>query len=213
MKNRIRKKRKVPIFGLFTLSFLLIVLLSVIFLWVIVFREYKNWQEVFERDKFEKDYVTLSNNDIKTSVNSKLKAFSESTKSVDFVEITDREFVYLVGESLNSSLPLDITFEKGYVISNESVWDLYVKTNRNGFLLPWLVFRVTKDKTESPEIYISKMSVGNFDFTDYGAKIVIERINKGIRDAILLVNQSDFTGRIFRNIELEKEKMTIKGEK
>lgn len=213
MKNRVNKKRKVPILGLLTLSFFLIVFLSVIFLWVIVFREYKNWQDIFERDKFEKDYITLSNEEIETNINSKLKTFSESTKKVDFVEITDSEFVYLVGESLNASLPLDITFEKGYVISNESAWDLYVKTNRNGFLLPWLVFRITKDRTESPEIYISKMSVGNFDFTDYGAKVVVEKINKGVRDAILLVNQSDFTGRIFRNIELEKGKMTIKGEK
>lgn len=210
MKNR---RRKVPVFGLLFISFILVILLSFMFIWLIVFREYKSWEQDFELDKFSDAYITLENEILKTSLESKLKKFAESNNKIDFVELTDKEFIYLVGESINSSLPLNITFEKGYISSEKGVWDLYVKTNRMNFKLPWVRFRIQKDNTESPELYVSKMSIGNFDFTDYGAKVVLDRVNKGIRDAILLVNQSDFTGRVFRNIELENGKIIIKGEK
>lgn len=213
MQNSLKRKKKVPVLGLLLTSLFLIVILSLIFLWVIVFREYRKWEGAFELERFEKDYITLDNTSIKNTVDEKLKNFAKSNAKVDFVEITDKEFMYLVGESLNKSLPLEVTYQRGYVESEEGIWHLYIKTERKGFEFPWIVLSVVKDNTESPEIYIQSMSLGNFDFTDYGARIVIDRINKGIRDAILLVNESDFTGRVFRNIELEKGKMTIKGEK
>ncbi|MCC7289697.1 hypothetical protein IT417_00365 [bacterium] len=213
MKSRMRYKKKPPLLILSILSLLIVIILSCLLVWLVLLREYKAWEKDFEEGKDEGSYIVLSDTSLRDNAEKKLLIFSKSNTKVDFVELSDREFLFLIGESLNTSLPLGIQYKKGYVESNKGFWDVYVQTNLKSFELPWLVFRLQKDQTETPQIYVDRMSVGNFDFTDYGAGLVINKINKGINEAILLVNESDFTGRVFQNIELEKGKVIIKGEK
>lgn len=208
-----KKKNKIPVFLLLLSSLLLIILLSALVIWLALFKEYSAWEDRFNKVIDQNRIVLLENTQLKKSVETKLTSFSLSTKKIDFVEITDMEFVYVFAQSLNTSLPLNITFDKGYVESNKGSWDIYIKTKRKNLELPWIKLKLMKDNTESPQIYVKTMSLGNFDLIDYGVKGMIDKINNGIKDAIILVNESDFTGRVFRNIELEKEKMIIKGER
>lgn len=213
MKSKKQNKRKTPVFLLTIVSMFLIILMSVLVLWFAIYREYIKWEESFQNSIDKETIVLLSDTKLKDSGTKKLEKFSTSINKIDFVELSDREFTYLVGESLDTSLPLGIKYEQGYVESDWATWNIYVKTKFKNTNLPWIRLKIMKDNTESPEIYVKTISLGNFDLTDYGLKIVINNVNKGIREAILLVNESDFTGRVFRNIELEKGKVTIKGEK
>lgn len=213
IKSQTVYKRKPPFFLLGLVSILTVIVLSTLLIWFVLVREYKQWEGDFLKDKTDSSFVTLNDENLLKSLNKKLDAFSKSTKKTDFVEITDKEFVYVVGESLNSSLPLGIKFEKGFAVTNKGNWDLYIQTKYKKTNLPWLVFRLQKDNTQTSQLYVQRMSIGNFDFTDYGAKVILDRVNTGIKEAILLVNESEFTGRIFRNIELEIGKMIIKGDR
>lgn len=212
MKKQVKGRKKPPIILFLFLSLLIIVFLSGLLVWIVVIREYQAWEKDFESSLEQNRVVNLENESLKNSSRKKLESFSKSTKKVDFVELSDLEFVYVLGESLNSSLPIGMKFEKGYVISQPFLWNIYVKTKINRIPLPWVLIKIEKDNTESAQIFVNSMSVGNFDFTDYGFRKVLENINKGIRDALVLVNESDFTGRVFRNIELETGKIIIKGE-
>jgi hypothetical protein len=213
MIKRKNNKKRPPIFLLAIASFFLIVVLSFLLIWFVLVREYNQWEKDFNRDKTEENFVTLQDTKVLESLNKKITVFSNSNLKTDFIEITDREFLYIVGESLNQTLPLNIKFEKAYVVTNKGYWDLYIQTKQGNRELPWYFLRLQKDNTQTAQLYIQKMSIGNFDFTDYGAKIIIEKLNLGIKDALLLINESDFTGRIFRNIELEVGKIIIKGDK
>ncbi len=212
MKSRKRLKTP-PILLIILGSIVIIVILSLVLVFGILFREYSKWSQGFEASMKSEKIVTLPNDTLKTEIDKKIEIFGKSVKKIDFIELKETEFMYLLAESLNTSLPVGVVFNRGYIDTEKGLWNIYIQTELKGLKLPWIVLKLQKDNTESAQVYVRRMSVGNFDFTDYGANFIIERINKGISESLLLVNESEFTGRTFRNIELESEKITIKGEK
>lgn len=193
---------------------LLVLFLSTITIFLFLIRDYKGWERSFELGYLSSDFVFLNNESLKTSVEKKIEDFSKSSKKVDFVELTDRETLFLIGESLNESLPFGMVFDRGYVSSDDGQWDIYAKVVDEKYKKGiWMKARLLKDNLESPEIFVQTISVGNYDFKDYGLGIIVWRVNRGIRESISLVNTSEFTGRTIKNIELEKGVMTVKGER
>lgn len=212
MKSR-RRLKTPPILLMLSGSIIIIIVLSLALIFGILGREYSNWSKEFESTLESNRVVTLPNDTLKSEIEKKIEVFGRSDKKIDFVEFNDTQFMYILAESLNTSLPVGMKYSKGYVVSENGLWNIYVQTEIKGIKLPWMWFKLQKDSTESAQVYIHSISIGNFDLTDYGAKVVIDRVNKGISESLLLVNESEFTGRTFRNIELESGKIIIKGEK
>ena len=79
--------------------------MSILVIWLALFKEYSNWEKSFLTNIKQEDIVVLEDINLEKSVKTKLENFSKSKDKVDFVEITDKEFVYVFGQSLNTSLP------------------------------------------------------------------------------------------------------------
>lgn len=196
------------------LSFIVVLILSGVVVWFVVFREYGNWEGRFEDSHLSTDFITLDQKVIEDGLNKKVDEYSKSQDNTDFIEVSKEEAMYLVGLGLNDSLPDNISFEKGYIDSKKGSWDIYIKLKYNDkYSLPWIVATVIKDEIESPELYIDRVLIGDFDFEDFGVGIIVKEANRGLRDAVTLINSSDFTGREIKNIELGTKSVVIKGEK
>jgi len=55
--------------------------------------------------------------------------------------------------------------------------------------------------------------LGGYDISDFGFSSIVRNLNKGVREALLLISQKDFTGRRIINIELDDDNIVIKGSK
>lgn len=213
MKSVTQYKKKPPYLLFIISSILTVLILSIVLIWFVLIGEYRRWVSSFEANIKQDNIVTLDMMELREGVEKKIEAYSKSSKKTDYIEIKDSEFVYLLAQSLDNSLPLNIKFHRGYVKSGDGLWNIYIQTKYSNTTLPWVEFKLSKDNTQSAQIYIQSVSIGNFNLTDYGARNIVRDINNGINESIMLINQSNFTGRIFRNIELESGVMTIKGDK
>ncbi len=210
-----KKKKSIlnRFFKLFLLL-LLVIFLSLISILSLLFLDYKKWEKTFENNHLSTDFVYLDDKTLNESIDGKIKIFSESKNDVESITFTNKESLILLGKSLEASLPENIKYEKGYIQTAKNNWEVYVKLKVNDrYSIPWIYLVFTKDNMETAEIYVKEMSIGNYSFKDYGLGFVIKKVNKGIVESITLINTSDFTGRIFRNIELDQETLIIKGEK
>ena len=196
------------------LSIFLVLLLSAIGIFFFLFKDYTNWQKTFETNHLSSDYVLSNDESLNKSTDEKILAFSKSTEKTDDIQLIDREVLYLMAKGLNETLPNNFSYKRGYVESFDGYWNIYIQFSfKEKYSSPWILFVLTKDNMETPEIYVKTISIGNYDLNDWYMEGTIIKINKGLRDGIALVNTSDFSGRVFKNIELEEGIMTIKGEK
>jgi len=150
---------------------------------------------------------------LKASVNDKIDEFSESNESIDYVEFTEREALYLIGDNYGQSVPENFTVDRLFVEASTNDWVVYIQGSYQGIVLPWLVLRIEKDDIETAQLYVSELAIGKYDFDEWGLLAVREDVNTGFQDALILVNENDFTGRKFENIELTEDGMVIKGRK
>jgi len=181
----------------------------------LVFRyDYLTWESEFEDKRISSDYVYLQGESaemLSESIDRKVNEFSRSTQEVDFIEFTVDEAVYLIGEQYNQSLPENFEVQRLYVEPSQNNWYLYIQGTYQGMKLPWLILRVQKDDIETAQLYVSEMALGKYDFDTWGLLVIREDVNTGFQEALILVNENDFTGRRFENIELTDESMVIKG--
>jgi hypothetical protein len=70
---------------------------------------------------------------------------------------------------------------------------------------------IVKDDRETAELYVRDLLLGKYKVPGFIAKDIVHSINKGISDAILLVNENAFLGRRIENIELLEERVVVKG--
>jgi len=95
-------------------------------------------------------------------------------------------------------------------LSSKGVWTILVKYEVKGVTMPWLVLDIVKDDRETSEIYVKNLSIGNTPLPFGVGKKMERNVNKGIREAITLLNENEFLGREIKNIELIEEKVVIR---
>jgi hypothetical protein len=195
-------------------SFVIITLLTGLIVFLILRGEYRGWAERFEGSHLSEDFVYIKDAEtIEKSLEEKVTKFSQSEKDTESMELSTQEVFVAFADQFETSIPEKVDVYRGYVDSDFGSWNIYVQTKYNERVLPWIIVHLNKDEGEGIQLYVSSVSLGNYDITDFGLKRVVDNINKGLTDAFVLVNQSDFTGRVFENIELEPGVMIIKGRK
>lgn len=197
----------------FTFLVFLAVLAGIFF---VVRYDYLTWESEFEGKHVDSDYVYLMGEDadsLNSSINTKINEFSSNAESIDFIELTDREAVYLIGKQYSLSTPENFTVDRLYLDAEINDWKVYIQGSYQGIELPWLILRIEKDDIETAQLYVSEMAIGKYDLDEWGLLVVREDVNTGFQDALILVNENDFTGRKFENIELTQDSMVIKGRK
>jgi len=68
-----------------------------------------------------------------------------------------------------------------------------------------------KDNIETAQVYSTDFAIANFSLNEIGIEFFTNKINQGLSDSLLLVNENSYSGRVYKNIELDNEGMVIKG--
>jgi hypothetical protein len=193
--------------------FMILLVIGLVFFFVFK-AEYGKWESVFESNKLSTDYVLIEGDASKAerdSIASKIEAFTKSEKDVEVIELSVRESLVMFGDELSNSLPENFTIYRMYSQTEKNDWYVFMQLKWGENVLPWVSIRIEKDDIETAQVYVSELLVGNINLDSFGLSQFRHSINEGISTALVLVNQNNFTGRRFSNIELEQEKVVLKG--
>ena len=194
-------QRLFKIFGIF--------LLLLIFLFIFLTGMYLLWEREFSSNLSSKSCV--SNNQVKEiSFDERIRNFVFSSDRSDYIQFTKEEVLYLISSELKKEEG-DIVVKDMCVDSSKGVWKVYLNLTVAGIKNVWFIFDIIKDDRETAELYVDNLYLGNFQLPSFISSSLKEKINKGISDAIVLVNENSFSGRSITNIELLEEDIVVKG--
>jgi len=190
--------------------FLAIFVIFVLFLGFAFFR-YSSWEKDFVMNE---NIICTSDEEVVSvlsdmNILEKIKNFVLSDIFSEFVTFTKKEMLFLLKDSLSAVSGgniQDICLESG-----SGVWKIYIHSKIEFLQLPWLAFDIHKDSRETAELYSRNLYVGDFKVPEIFSKGVLEKINKGISDALLLVVENGFLGKTIKNIDLLKDSVVLKG--
>lgn len=182
-----------------------ILLLPFLFFAYIAF-SYFSWSKDFKQSKGSLVCVSNSNLDIK--LEDKFKDFVLSEKKYEYVDLSTKESLVLFK---SISITGTAKLEDICILPNANEWKVYFNPEISGINLPWVGINVLKENRETAELYIDKIYLGGMEMPNWIVKDIVVSMNKGISDALLLVNENDFTGRKIQNIELLQDKIVVKG--
>lgn len=185
--------------------FLLLLILTPVFLVGI----YLLWEREFSSNLSSKSCV--SNNEVKeVSFDDRIRDFVFSSDRSDYIQFTKEEVLYLISSEFGKEEG-DIVVKDMCVDSSKGVWKVYLNLTVAGIKNVWFIFDIIKDDRETAELYVDNLYLGNFQLPSFISSSLKEKINKGISDAIVLVNENSFSGRSITNIELLEEDIVVKG--
>jgi len=194
-------QRLFKIFGIF--------LLLLIFLPIFLTGMYLLWEREFSSNLSSKSCV--SNNQVEEiSFDERIRNFVFSSDRSDYIQFTKGEILYLISSELKKEEG-DIVVKDMCVDSSKGVWKVYLNLTVAGIKNVWFIFDIIKDDRETAELYVDNLYLGNFQLPSFISSSLKEKINKGISDAIVLVNENSFSGRSITNIELLEEDIVVKG--
>ena len=73
-----------------------------------------------------------------------------------------------------------------------------------------LQFNLVKDARETAQLYVKDFSFGGISLLNIFSSKVMNEVNEGISEAIVLVNENGFLGRDIHNIELLEETVVVR---
>lgn len=192
------------LFKIFVIFLLLLILLPVFLIGIYLF-----WEREFSSNLSSKSCV--SNNQVKeVSFDERIRDFVFSSNRSDYIQFTKGETLYLLSSEFGKGNG-EIAVEDMCLDSSKGVWKVYLNTTVAGIKNVWFIFDVIKDERETAELYVENLYLGNFQLPPFISSSFKEKMNKGISDAIVLVNENSFSGRDITNIELLEEDIVIKG--
>ena len=183
---------------------LTILLLGAIFLFV---NRYKTWEKDFEQNLVPENLI-ISDNPLEQEIEEKIVGFTLSSESTDSLVLTTSEVGELTLVVLQDYLKEEIQVSKIYIEPNSRVWNIYTKVSYKKLSL-WISVDVNKDNMQTAQLYITDVKVGPYSIGKVGN--MVERINSGIANSLLTVNENGFSGRYLENIELLEDTLVIKG--
>lgn len=200
-------KRIFKVFGFFFLGILLLFTILVI----VFFSKYNRWY----KNDFKRDFQGVCLHDLgekeeyEKLVEEKVENFILSDTKTDFVVFTPEEVLYILSLNIETSESFDL--EDICLSSAKNSWQLYLKYKVGSISLPWTAMNVIKDNRETAEIYVNEIKVGNIRVPGAIEKKVMVDINRGISDAVIMLNENRFLGRVIENIEFLDDKVVFKG--
>lgn len=143
------------------------------------------------------------------SVDIKIRDFIISDRETEFVIFEVEEVLTILHE--NTALDGQLEMENICLKPEKSVWSLYLQYSYEGIQVPFIILEISKDNRETAEIYASQISIGPLELPQFLSKTLLVNINKGISDALILVNENRFLGRQLKNVELLEQTVVLKG--
>jgi hypothetical protein len=156
---------------------------------------------------------TTENDEKMKQLNEKIEKYVMNEEDVAFVSFTPVEIAQVVYNSL-SEMTKDSEFDISnvYIQPSDSMWELCALMNSEDIfsINIWICTDISKDNMQTAQLYVT-------DFKMQGINIgrvfpsVISNINQGLAQALVTVNENRFVGRKFENIELQEDRMIVKG--
>ncbi len=144
-------------------------------------------------------------------IEDKIMKFILSDSRTDFIVFSPQEMLYILSSNIETTQPFEI--RDVCLVPSTGVWQIYLRYGTGSLNLPWVVMDVFKDNRETAEIYVNEIRVGDIEIPGIFVKKSIVEINKGIADAVIMLNENRFLGRTIENIELLEERVVFKGSK
>lgn len=189
---------------LFRILLIIFVIIIGILIYPVV--SYLLWQKTFQ-DNTSQMYCSMELTET-ISLDEKFKDFVLSQDTTTFVELSPEETLSLLKSTdiISGGDINNICIEP-----NSKVWNIYVKISLQGIQLPWVKLQIAKDTMETAQLYIANIYIGNLLVPESFSASIKQQLNKGISDALTLVNENNFLGRKIQNIELLTNKIVVKG--
>ena len=172
-----------------------------------IVNKYKTWERNLEQN-FVYENLVVSESPLEQGIEEKIVRFTLSPESTESLILT----TYEVGEILllvsGDFLKEEIQVSKIYIEPNSRVWDIYTKITYKKFSL-WISVDINKDNMQTAQLYITDIKIGPYSIGKVGNTVA--RINSGIANSLLTVNENGFSGRYLENIELLEDSLVIKG--
>ncbi|HQG57681.1 MAG TPA: hypothetical protein PLX79_01760 [Candidatus Dojkabacteria bacterium] len=180
--------------------------------------KYNVWVAEFWTDN-QKNVVDLNDSEqikvLSNQTENKITVFSESTKKNDFIELNLTESAYLIGNNINKVSPSFLKVSKIVIEpqdnQKDNIWDIYLLFETPKIKNISVKITLQKDNIETAQVYSTDFAIANFSLNEIGIEFFTNKINQGLSDSLLLVNENSYSGRVYKNIELDNEGMVIKG--
>ena len=187
-------------------SALLIIFLIIVGILAYPVISYLLWQKQFKSQI--PNMSCISNTSELLPLDEKFKEFVMSEDNISFIELSSKEVLSLLQSTdiISGGDVKDICIE-----SSKGQWSIYTKISLQGINIPWVKLEVAKDTMETAQLYIPNIYIGNILIPENMSKNIKTQVNKGISDALVLVNENSFLGRKIKNIELLSDKIVVKG--
>lgn len=142
------------------------------------------------------------------NLDSKFKDFVLSDEVVTTVELSEDEVLTLLE---NTNMLNGAEIKNMCLQPSKGVWSIYLKINVQNIPIPWVRIDIAKDNMETAQLYVNNIYIGKYLLPEKFSENIKTQLNKGISDALTLVNENNFIGRKIQNIELLDTKIVVKG--
>ena len=170
---------------------------------------------LWHKDFFTNENITCTNDEKfvieekEINIGDRIKNFVLSDLFSEFVTFSRKEMLYLLKDSISGVSSLEI--QDVCLVSDKGVWKVYAHSKVTFLQLPWIGVDIVKDNRETAELYSRNIYIGDIKVPDVLTRKPLEKINKGISDALILVTENGFLGKTIENIDLLKDTVVIKG--
>jgi len=191
------------------------VFLSVLVIFLLLGGYFVVRYSLWHRDFFVSENITCTSDEKfvveekEINIGDRIKNFVLSDLFSEFVTFSRKEMLYLLKDSISGVSSLEI--QDVCLVSDKGVWKVYAHSKVTFLQLPWIGIDIVKDNRETAELYSKRIYIGDMKVPDVLARGPLEKINKGISDALILVTENGFLGKTIENIDLLKDSIVIKG--
>ena len=191
------------------------VFLSVLVIFLLLGGYFVVRYSLWHRDFFVSENITCTSDEKfvveekEINIGDRIKNFVLSDLFSEFVTFSRKEMLYLLKDSISGVSSLEI--QDVCLVSDKGVWKVYAHSKVEFLQLPWIGVDIVKDNRKTAELYSRNIYVGDMKVPEILARKTLEKINKGISDALILVTENGFLGKTIENIDLLKDTVVIKG--
>ncbi len=206
-KKKVKKESNLLLFLLPIFTVLVLIVSFTSFLFVLFSNSYEAWEEDFEKS----EVLFLDFREESVDLEDKIQEYNKVTGEYSSIALSQKEALFLISQALDESLPDWASVQETALDTSVGNWNLFVKIQAFERTMPWLNIEFSKKKDiQSVDIYVEDLSLGDFSLKRFGFEGVVENVNGGVQRALQLVNDGNFAGRVFENIELGEEELIIK---
>lgn len=196
-------------------SFGLIIILLLVLMIFILVSQYRSYAEEITSGSDQSYLITEDSisEDERADLQTKLQNFQEEAETTTFIVFTPRELGVLIYDVIAQQIDEPTSLDAVSIKPSENLWEMSFKLSYENKSIPWFSVQLFKEDQESAELYIPTIIVAGVDLKSIGLGFIVDRVNDGYREALLVTDEGSVTSRLYENIELTEDSVIIKAKK